>query len=90
MDSGAKRRDQGCVGPSSVTVEQEEGQGPEGQVKEASFIYSTFFHCPPDTGAPRGLGERVLCLCIQAFQGLLQKVGAPRALKGPFVTGSLA
>lgn len=37
-----------------------------------------------------GRCERGLCLCIQAFQGSLQKVGAPGALKGLFVTGSLA
>lgn len=56
----------------------------------ASFIYSARFHSPAEMGAPRRCRERALCLCIQAFQGLLQKVGAPGALKGLFVTGSLA
>ena len=66
---------------SSGTVEEQEGRGP-GQVRQASFIYSTLFHGPSETGAPRGCSERALCLCTQAFQGLLQKVGAPGALKG--------
>lgn len=71
-------------------VESGEAWGPEGQVRQASFIYSALFHGPSETGAPRGCRERGLCLCIQAFQGLLQKVGAPRALKGLFVIDSLA
>lgn len=66
---------------SSVRAEKQEGWGP-GRVRQASFIYSTLFHGPSETGAPRGCSERALCLCAQAFQGLLQKVGTPGALKG--------
>lgn len=87
---GPEQRRWGCVDQQLCYSRGGEVWGAGGQVTQASFIYSTLFHGPGETGAPRGYRERALCLCIQAFQDLLQKVGAPGALKGLFVTGSLA
>lgn len=78
---GPRGASEAALTSSSVTVGDEEGRGP-GQVTQASFIYSTLFQGPSETEAPRGSSERALCLCTQAFQGLLQKVGALGALKG--------